>query len=149
MGGTVARYNKDLSKSSNTARQQDFRLISMETSQRVSEPIDVLIIKQTERERSKTTKNEQAKIIGDMEYHLLQHKLLTREGGATLNNDGAPFCIEQMDKLRLIKSNKTHQLRMGIWNAAISNMNHHCKPHAGSYILNRMNANQKVMNKYR
>lgn len=74
----------------------------------------------------------------------IRQKLFSRDGGACLNNDGLPFFVNQMTKERLIKNNKTLRLRTErkdqVTRASI-------KPKCGSYILDRIKANEKMFKK--
>jgi len=42
--------------------------------------------------------NNQVKLISDMDQSMLYHKLYAREAGASLNDDGLPFYVQQMPK---------------------------------------------------
>lgn len=76
-----------------------------------------------------------------MGFNVVHNRLLTRDGGASTNDQGLPFYLTQLDKNQIIKSNKTHTLRIGQHNKVHQTMQQILKPRQGSYILDRMNAN--------
>ena len=49
--------------------------------------------------------------IDKLDRAQIKQKLFSRDGGATLNNRGLPFFVNQMKKERLITNNKTLRLR--------------------------------------
>ena len=103
----------DNSKSSNLQAHEP--LLSLNTSEKTNEkPFDWIFVEHKRRQFAKTTKNKQVKLIGGLDYHKLQHKLCTREAGASLTNEGVPFHIEEMRRQKLVKANKTHKLRLGM-----------------------------------
>ena len=84
---------------------------------------------------------EQQRII----YHLL-----SREAGATLQEDGLPFFLKKMQENKMIKANKVHKLRLcSVGKQPQGLLNGPIQPAHGSYILDRMHASEKLYAKFR
>ena len=79
------------------------------------------------------------KFIDDMDARDINSKLYGREGGL----NGVPFFLAEAQKERKIRLNKTHMLRARTQNRFKSN----CKPITSNYIHDRVERNQKHLEK--
>ena len=88
-----------------------------------------------------------ADFMDRLDVRQIRHKLFSRDGGACLTNDGAPFLVNQMNKERLIKSNKAQRLRTERFDNACQSAAYGVKPRAANYILDRIKTNERLFNK--
>ena len=73
----------------------------------------------------------------------IRSKLFSRDGGASLTDEGIPFLIQQMKKDSLIKSNKTQRLRADRYNERVQKAQPKIQP-SKNYILDKMKANERI-----
>lgn len=67
---------------------------------------------------------------------------MTRDGGASLNDDGLPFLITQMKRNSKFQTNNTQNLRADRFDINKQRARMIIKPKKRNYILDKINANE-------
>lgn len=68
----------------------------------------------------------------------IKQRIYARDG--SLRDDGKPFFMEQQEKEKLVRANRTHKLRT---NAVSTALRSNCRPLQGNYIHARMKTSQR------
>jgi hypothetical protein len=88
-------------------------------------------------------RDESFEFMNRFDLDEIKSRLFSREGGASLNDEGIPFLIQQMKKHSLVKNNKTHRLRAERYDKKLSNARSAIKP-TKNYILDKLKANERI-----
>lgn len=99
---------------------------------------------------TKAQLNEQtfAKKLARIGYHPVQQKLCSPEGGASLSKEGRPFFLEEMKRRKIVRMNKTAEQRIEQHFKTYHGLHKRCQPSVGNYLLERMNTNQILMDRF-
>lgn len=87
--------------------------------------------------------------MASLGFHRVKSNLCAPDAGATLSTDGHPFFLEQMKRKKIVRMNKASKLRIDKHFNKNYVINERCHPSNGNYILERMNENQKMMERFR
>jgi hypothetical protein len=83
--------------------------------------------------------------LEQMSMRDIKSRIYNRDGG--LSDDNTPFFIQQQNKDRMIRTNKSHNLRAKDTLRAASRFANNCRPIKQNYIFSRMKVNQRHFDK--
>lgn len=86
---------------------------------------------------------EELEFMNRFDLHEIRSRLFSREGGASLTDEGVPFLIQQMKKHSYVKNNKTHRLRAERYDQKLNKTSSTIKP-SKNYILDKLKANERI-----
>ena len=85
-----------------------------------------------------------------MHHWEIKKRLYSREGGASLINERGPYFMQQMRQDKITRSNMNHKLRLNsIGHTVQSKLPGSLQPKNASYMLDRMNANERFYKKFK